>query len=128
LQAELERLRQKQLASSSGSEQSEAAVALAQDNARQALEISDLRDQLQACKTAGGGVGELEAGATAGGGCGFLDTADRQSDNPKSVSPNIHPPPVSAAVVNPAAHQRHYGIASCPSLTAVVQHRRICVD
>uniref|UniRef100_A0A1I8JN04 Kinesin-like protein n=1 Tax=Macrostomum lignano TaxID=282301 RepID=A0A1I8JN04_9PLAT len=50
LQAELERLRQKQLASSSGSEQSEAAVALAQDNARQALEISDLRDQLQACK------------------------------------------------------------------------------
>uniref|UniRef100_A0A1I8GHR8 Kinesin-like protein n=1 Tax=Macrostomum lignano TaxID=282301 RepID=A0A1I8GHR8_9PLAT len=107
LQAELERLRQKQLASSSGSEQSEAAVALAQDNARQALEISDLRDQLQACKRQAEELenwklARLQAEAVKEN-CPAASSDTGSQTTPKLSATISTSPPVSAAVVNPAA-------------------------
>ncbi|PAA78910.1 hypothetical protein BOX15_Mlig032127g2, partial [Macrostomum lignano] len=107
LQAELERLRQKQLASSSGSEQSEAAVALAQDNARQALEISDLRDQLQACKLQAEELenwklARLQAEAVKEN-CPAASSDTGSQTTPKVSATISTSPPVSAAVVNPAA-------------------------
>uniref|UniRef100_A0A1I8GPZ0 Kinesin-like protein n=1 Tax=Macrostomum lignano TaxID=282301 RepID=A0A1I8GPZ0_9PLAT len=86
---------------------SEAAVALAQDNARQALEISDLRDQLQACKRQAEELenwklARLQAEAVKEN-CPAASSDTGSQTTPKLSATISTSPPVSAAVVNPAA-------------------------